>query len=142
MPNSFFNRFGEGILNKLNPLAVKSDHTNLDCGAIHFDIKDGIAKTPRGLAFQTTEVTWTGGGKINFKTEQIDLRATSKARKGLGISMGDLAKLLQLRGPITDPVLVPDPVGLMKLGAEVGFAVMTGGLSLLFETASLSLYVA
>jgi len=132
-PNNSLDRFGAGIVTSvINPFEKDEQFTTLHCGASYLEITDGIAHTRRGFAVQLTKVTWLGSGKVNLKTEEIDIRATPKARKGL-FGAGTLAKMLQLRGTLTNPQLVTDPVGLVKSGANVALAFATGGVTLLFE---------
>ncbi len=132
-PNNLLNRFGSGIsVSRINPFDDNERYTTLRCGATHYDIKDGIAKTPRGLAIQLPKVTWLGSGQVNLKTEEIDIRLQPHARKSV-LSLGTLAHVMQLRGTLANPELVVDPVGLARAGGNVALAFSTGGMSLLAE---------
>jgi uncharacterized protein involved in outer membrane biogenesis len=123
--------FGKDILSQINPLSARRGFSELECGALAFEIKDGLATTPKGMVFRETSATWFGSGRVNLKNERINANIESKAREGLGISAGKLASLLQLDGTLANPTLTPDPVGVAKTGIEAALAISTGGLSLL-----------
>ena len=132
-PNNALNRFGSGIsISMINPFDENEQYTTLLCGASRFDIKDGIAQTPRGLAIQLPNVAWLGSGRVNLKTEEIDIRAQPRARRSV-LSAGTLAHVLQLRGTLSNPQLVVDPTGLARTGGNIALAFSTGGMSLLYE---------
>ncbi|MDH3993600.1 MAG: hypothetical protein OEV47_11850, partial [Gammaproteobacteria bacterium] len=64
--------------------------------------------------------------------EQLKLGFTSSSRKGLGFSVGSVfSNTVQVRGPLTDPSIVPNPTGILWRGWA---AVMTGGLSVVGES--------
>jgi len=125
------NKLGVSLLDQINPVRKKGDPNILECAAVYFEIRDGSATTPRGLAAQFEEVTWLGNGEINLATEQIRISARPKARKGLGISLNHLAKLVLLGGTLSRPVVYLDPIGVIGASANYAAAISTGGLSLL-----------
>jgi len=132
-PNNLLNRFGAGIsISSINPFDESEEYTTLHCAASHFEFTDGVATTPRGLAIQVPRVTWLGSGQIDFKNETIDLRVQPRARRSV-LSSSDLVRMLQFRGPLTNPRLVANPVGLATSGASVALAFSTGGVSLLWQ---------
>ncbi len=124
------NKYGVSLLQQINPARKKSDSNILDCGAVYFEIKDGVATTPRGLAAQFKEVTWLGNGQINLATERINISAKHKARKGFGINLNPMAKLVLLSGTLTKPQIQIDPVGVVGVSAGYAAAISTGGLSM------------
>jgi hypothetical protein len=126
-----FSNLGKGILSQVNPLSAERGYSEIECAAAAFDIKDGIATTPRGLVVRETSATWFGSGEIDLKTEQINISVESKPRKGLGLSAGALASLVQFGGTLANPTITLNPVGVAKTGAHAALAVSTGGLSLL-----------
>lgn len=125
------NKFGVSLLNQINPVREKGDPNILECGAVYFEIEDGVATTPRGLAAQFEQVTWLGNGDINLANERIHISVRPKARKGLGVSLNQLAKLVLLGGTLSHPVVQLNPVGVIGASANYAAAISTGGLSLL-----------
>ena len=115
-----------------NPGAKGSD-TQLECGVIKFDIKDGIATTDKGIAFVTSNMNIVGSGVVNLKTEQLDIGIDPQARSGTSISAGQLAELVRVGGTLAEPKAVPDTKAAFKTAASVGAAVATGGLSILAQ---------
>ena len=115
----------------LNPAAKGDDQTQIECGVIKFDIKDGIATTDKGIALATNKMYVIGSGEINLKTETLDIGVNPKAREGVGISAGQLAELVRLKGTLANPKAGIDTKAAVMAGVSVGAAVATGGLSLL-----------
>lgn len=132
LKKSAMTRFGAGLVSRINPLG--SDTTMLECAIARFDAKDGMVDVTRKLAAQTTEVTWFGGGDINFKTEELDLGIHPKPRKALS-SLTDLglAKLIHIGGTLAEPSIGIDPVDAAKKYASYSAYIATGGLSFLAE---------
>ncbi|MBL1321344.1 MAG: AsmA family protein [Methylophaga sp.] len=116
------------ILTMLNPLAKSDTETQLECLAIKFDIKGGIATTDKGIAAVTREMSVIGSGTIDLRTEKINIRIKPHAREGLGLNAGQLAGMLKLEGTLTAPSPTIDARSTL---VSVGAAVATGGLSFL-----------
>jgi len=132
-PNNALNRFGAGIsISSINPFDESTVYTTLHCAAARFEFTDGVATTPRGLAIQLPRVTWLGSGLVDFNDEQIDLRVQPRARRTV-LSFSGLARMLQFAGPLTNPRLVVNPMGLVTSGANLALAFSTGGVSLLWD---------
>lgn len=122
------------VLGSLNPLAATDDFTQMDCGVVHFIIKDGIAMADKGIAVETSKVHVVGAGAIDLGTEEIDIGITPRARQGVGLSLGGaVAGLTRVRGTLASPAIGVDELGAARTAASVGAAVATGGLSLLGE---------
>ena len=77
-----------------------------------------------------TDVTWFGSGEINLKTEEIDFGMSPKPRKGLGISLGSLAKMVAVGGTLAHPRIVLDPKDIAVKYGKYTAAMATGGLTL------------
>lgn len=130
-PNNLLNRFGAGFsLSRFNPFEQDQPYTTLYCGAAYLQIKDGVAKTPDGLAIQLPRVTWLGSGRVNLETERIDLRISPNARRSL-VSAGTLANMIQFRGTLRNPRVVVNPAGVATTGAHAALTYATAGAWLL-----------
>jgi len=129
---SYLSQFGAGLLKQLNPL--DSEKTVLECGVVRFDIEDGIADFRRKIAAQTTEVTWLGGGKINLKTEEIDVGISPKARGAISsLTNIDLASLVHIGGTLAKPRFGIDLTDVAYKYAGYTAFLATGGLSFLAQ---------
>jgi uncharacterized protein involved in outer membrane biogenesis len=115
----------------LNPGAKGDQGSKIKCGVVKLDIKDGIAPVDKGIALETNRMNILGSGSINFKTEELDLGVTPQAREGAGVSVGQLAELVRLKGTFANPSIVPDTKAAVMAGVSAGVAVATGGLSIL-----------
>ncbi len=134
--NTEINWVGADFLSELaqaiNPMAKKDDYTVLKCGVVRFEVSNGIAKSPKGIALETDKINVIGNGLIDLKTEAINFSIRPQARQGLGISLGDqVAGLISLKGTLADPKIGLDEEEAAIKAAEVGAAIATGGISLL-----------
>ncbi len=123
-----------GLLQLLNPLKKEEKYTKINCFAGGFDIKNGLAQSS-ALVLDTPQVRVFGNGKIDFKTEEIDLLFNPIPQKGVGItglaklslSLGELTKPLKFRGTLSKPSLSIDPTGsIITLGKAVGGVALFG----------------
>jgi uncharacterized protein involved in outer membrane biogenesis len=121
------------FVTRLNPFAAREPSSEIECVAVRFPIRNGIADNPVGIGMLTRSLSILGGGKLNFATERIDLRARPKPREGLGLSVAGLVDFLRIGGTLKKPQAVTDTVGVATAGVKVGAAVATAGLSLVAE---------
>ncbi len=121
------------VVSKLNPLSKGGQSTNLKCGVVRFAAKDGIARTDRGIAFETDQMNVVSSGTVDLKSEAIDFSLLPEARQGIGIGAGQLVNLLRVRGTLTQPTVGVNEVGVAQMAATIGAAVATGGLSFLAQ---------
>ena len=132
LEKSFMSQFGAGLLSNLNPL--DSDKTTLECAVVRFEIEDGIADFHKKIAAQTTEVTWMGGGKINLKTEELDVGLAPKARGAVsGLTNVGLASLIHIGGTLAEPKVGIDLADVAKKYVGYSAFIATGGLSFLAQ---------
>lgn len=104
----------------------------LQCGIALALFKDGQGVTPFGFAARTNQANLLGRIQIDLGKETLEMNLDSRGREGVGISVSSIfSNTIQIRGPLTDPGIVPDTVGLAWRGWA---AVMTGGLSVLGES--------
>jgi hypothetical protein len=132
LKKSLLTKFGQGLLQTVDPFDKGTETAELVCAIMRFDVKDGIADAEEKIVAQFTKVTWFGGGTIDLKTEALDIGAQSKPRVGVG-SIGGLAGLVHIGGTLGNPRAVPDPKGMVKAYGETYLTVVTGGLYLLVK---------
>ncbi|WP_457666747.1 AsmA family protein [Thiolapillus sp.] len=122
---------GEGVIETFDPAPQKN--SILECGALYFSIKEGVATTPRGLAAVFKRATWLGQGELNLAKEMIWLSFKPLPRRGFGIRKLGLAGLIMLGGNLSSPTILIDPKGAISSSLSYMAAVSTGGASLLLE---------
>jgi AsmA family protein len=115
----------------LNPLAERESTSQLICGVLNFDIKDGTATADKGIALQTDKVNVLGSGIIDLKTEALDIRVSPKAREGLGVGLGTISDTVYIAGTLANPTPATDARSALRAAGTIGGAIATGGLSLL-----------
>jgi hypothetical protein len=104
----------------------------VECGVTVALFKDGKGVTPYGFAARTNQANLLGQVHIDLGTETMQMSLDSRGREGVGISVGSIfSNTVQIKGPLTDPSIVPDATSLLWRGWA---AVMTGGLSVLGES--------
>ena len=123
------------LLKAINPFSKERDKARLDCAVVRFDIKDGVARTDKGIAVETDSIFLVGDGEIDLRSEEIDIQIRTSSRDGLGVGVGDLAKVVGVGGTLAAPSPALDVKGTATAGATVGAAVATGGLSLIAQKA-------
>ena len=133
LEKSAMTQFGRSLTDSLNPFDKEKEKSELSCAIVRFDIDDGIANANNRIVAQMTRVTWFGGGTINLKTEQIGIGAQSKPRKGLGISLGNLASLVYVVGTLGNPKVQLNPKDVAVKYGHHYLTVMTGGAFLVLK---------
>jgi uncharacterized protein involved in outer membrane biogenesis len=127
-----------GLLQLLNPLKKDEKYTKINCFAGAFDINNGLAQS-NALVLDTSQASVVGYGKIDLKTEEIDLVLKPSPKKGVGInglakfslSFGELTKTLKLKGTLSKPSITIDPTGsIITLGKAIGGMVLFGPFGL------------
>jgi AsmA protein len=99
---------------------LKGDElVDIRCAIADFAVKDGVANT-NAFVFDTSVVLVEGGGTVNLKTEEMDLKLRPKPKDS---SLASLNSPLYLRGTFSDPKPSPD-VG--RLAAKGVGAVLMG----------------
>lgn len=125
---------GTNVLKLLNPLAKKEDYTVVNCMVVGFNIADGLARS-NALVFDTSYMSVVGKGKINLKTEKLDISLNPNPKKGLGggalgkltLSLGELARAFRLGGTLANPRLAIDKSQtILTIGKVIGGQALLG----------------
>ena len=125
LPVRQFDLIASDLVQAAMPWATRhGERTELNCVATRLKIADGVANVER-LLIDTTKITVTGLGEINFNTEQIDLKLDPRPKDPSLIS---LATRMRLSGSFTEYGAAPDAMGLAK-GAAAGVALAIGELN-------------
>jgi AsmA family protein len=121
------------VVEKVNPFRKTDPQTDLKCGVIKFTVKDGMATTDRGIAFETSKMTLVSSGTANLKTETIDFSLRPNPRESAGIGAGELVKLMRVRGTLAEPKIGIDELQAAKSAISIGAGLATGGISALAQ---------
>lgn len=104
----------------------------LQCGITVALFQNGLGVTPHGFAARTNQANLLGRINVDLGAETLQMSLDSRGREGVGLSVGSIfSNTIQIRGPLTNPGIVPNTTGLLWRGWA---AVATGGLSVLGET--------
>ncbi len=121
------------LVHAINPFSTREATSRLRCAVVRFEIKEGIATADRSIALETDKINMLSSGYIDLRKEMLEFNFRPEARALLSVDLGELAKLVRLAGPLSDPVIEIDPVGTARLGVTVGAAVATAGTSYLVQ---------
>ncbi len=117
------------VVAQVNPFRTTDPQTDLKCGVVKFTVKDGMATTDRGIAFETSKMTVVSSGTANLKSEALDFSLRPNPKQPAGIGAGELVKLTRVRGTLAEPKIGVDEVEAAKAALTIGAGVATGGLS-------------
>lgn len=121
------------MINTISPFVKEEKTTELECAAIKFVAKDGVLKSKKQMAIESTRMKIVGSGKIDMHSEDIAIGFTPIAKSGIGVNVGNIVKFVYLGGTLSNPKMENDPLGIAESGVAVTAAVATGGLSLIAE---------
>jgi hypothetical protein len=121
------------VVEKVNPFRKTDPQTDLKCGVIKFTVKEGMATTDRGIAFETSKMTVVSSGTANLKTESIDFSLRPNPRGSAGIGAGELVKLMRVQGTLAEPKIGIDELQAAKTAVSIGAGLATGGISALAQ---------
>lgn len=125
-------------LNKLgaavNPFHNVDPSTELQCAVIRLPLRNGVAEVERSIAFETKKFGATASGKLDFRTQTLDLAIRPQVRQGVPLDIPQVADLVRFRGPFAAPTVAIDSVGTAATIARIGAAAYTGGLSMVGES--------
>ncbi|MEK7245519.1 MAG: AsmA-like C-terminal region-containing protein, partial [Pseudomonadota bacterium] len=123
------------IVTALNPFAQADEFTSLGCAVARVKVTGGVAETRDGIALETGKMTVVGGGRIDLRSEELDLAFKPEARQGFGLGLGDIVGLVRVEGTLGNPSYGLDPLatvmGAVGAVASGAVGVMTGGLSII-----------
>jgi len=115
----------------LKPQPAAQSH--IDCAVVRLPLKNGVAAVNRSIALETDQLSVSARGEVRLDDETLALAFKPTPKTGLNINPMNLAQLVVLKGPWSDPKLTLDPQGVAGVAASLGLAGATGGLSLLAQ---------
>ncbi len=121
------------IMDKANPFRRQDPYTDVKCAVVRLPVREGVATSQRTIAYETTKVNMVVAGRINLRTEALDLAVRPTVKEGIGLGAGSLAELVRVTGTLAEPAIGIDTLGSARAALSVGGAVLTSGLSLLGE---------
>jgi hypothetical protein len=125
-------------LNKLgaavNPFHNIDPSTELQCAVIRLPLHNGVAEIERSIAIETKKFGATASGKLDFRTQTLDLAIRPQIRQGVPLDIPQVADLVRFRGPFASPAVAIDSAATAATIARIGAAAYTGGLSIIGES--------
>jgi hypothetical protein len=107
--------FSTGLVKMINPFKKRTDYTEVNCFVCILDIDEGDAKT-KALVLDTGQTLTIGKGRVNFKTEKLNISLKPVPKEGIGIdkvgkisiSLSEFYKPVKIRGTLAQPALAID----------------------------------
>jgi hypothetical protein len=129
--NLLFGDLTSEVIKRINVFSQKKTYTEINCFISHMKINDGLAE--QAFVLDTPQTTFRAAGKINLKTEALDLRFKTTPKQGIkvpglgrvSLSLGELTKPVKIGGTLAKPSITIDPTQ-----TAVTFGKVIGGLSL------------
>jgi uncharacterized protein involved in outer membrane biogenesis len=128
--DSPLNKLGAAI----NPFHNVDPSTELQCAVIRLPLHNGVAEIERSIAIETKKFGATASGKLDFRTQTLDLAIRPQVRQGVPLDIPQVADLVRFRGPFASPAVAIDSVATAATIARIGAAAYTGGLSMVGES--------
>lgn len=129
--NFFMGDLTVALLRAINPLATQDPVLDVQCAAVILDFEEGVGAGEPAFVLQTPELNVIGDAELDLGAERIVAYFSAQARRGLGISLGDLNPFTKLEGPLTAPRV---SLSSKKAFLEGGAAIATQGLSILLKS--------
>jgi hypothetical protein len=130
--------WGGDALTKLsdlvNPFRREEKKTNLLCWVVRLPAKAGVVTVDHSIAMETNRLNVVAAGMIDLRNETVNLGFRTRAKEGIGIGAVNLAELVKVTGPLSNPSVGADTIESAKKALTVGGALATGGLSLIGQT--------
>jgi hypothetical protein len=117
----------------INPFHDSDPSTELQCAVVRLPLHNGVAEIERSIAMETKKFGATASGKLDFRTQTLDLAIRPQIRQGIPLDIPQVADLVRFRGPCASPTVAIDSVATAATVARIGAAAYTGGLSLVGE---------
>ncbi|HKJ16927.1 MAG TPA: AsmA family protein [Xanthomonadales bacterium] len=125
--NLVFSDIVTEVFQKLNPFTKTSDQTNVECGVLVIEFRDGEALVDP-LILQSDKIVSTSRGDVDMRTERVNLQFSTRTRTGIGLSASMIINpFIKVGGTLSQPMIVLDPADAAIQG---GAAVASAGLSL------------
>ena len=130
--NSVMDMASGGILAQLfgalNPMAKEEPFTKWDCTVVRLNVENGLGELSPMLG-QAEKLTIVGAGKIDLRSEELDIEFNTKPRTGVGLTADMfVTPFVKVSGTLAQPGIGMNKSGTLLAG---GAAVLTGGMSLL-----------
>ena len=130
--------WGGDTLTKLsdmvNPFRREEKRTDLNCWVVRLPAKGGIVTVDHSIAMETNRLNVVAAGMIDLRNETVHLGFRTRAKEGIGIGAVNLAELVKVSGPLSNPTVGADTIESAKKALSLGGALATGGLSLIGQT--------
>src|SRR5690606_7504732 len=91
------------FLDFLNPLSKKQNYTNLECAAIRFKAKNGIAYALNNIGIETGNFLVLGSGQVDLRAENLDFEFQIEPKTDFNIEIGSFANFFRVEGPLSNP---------------------------------------
>ncbi len=122
------------LVDAINPFRDVDPSTELQCAVIRLPLHNGVAEVERSIAFETKKFGATASGKLDFRTQTLDLAIRPQVRQGAPLDIPQVVDLVRFRGPFASPAVAIDSVATASTIARIGAAAYTGGLSIIGES--------
>lgn len=116
------------LFEALNPFRRQEPYSELECGVLLVELKDGQGELPVVL-FQNGRLRVVGKGAVDLRTEQLQVEFNTQPRKGIGVGADMfVTPFVMLGGTLASPSIEMNKRAVLLRG---GAAFLSGGLTIL-----------
>jgi hypothetical protein len=113
--NDLVQTAGAGVTQMLSGWTEGGSDLRLNCIVVRLPVKGGVMKG-EAILLDTAAATVSGEGTIDLRDETLDLKVTPEAKQ---TSLLSLAVPFLIQGTLTEPQVLPDPVGTAVGAAKI-----------------------
>ncbi|MGI9341857.1 MAG: AsmA family protein [Gammaproteobacteria bacterium] len=118
------------VFDKVNPFSKQEGFTRIQCVTILLRSVDGQVDGVPAVLLQTDKLNIVGVAYVDLKTEKIDVKIETAARKGLGIGAADfVTPYTKIGGTMASPKLAFDTEEAVARGAQTAATLGTSWIA-------------
>ncbi len=132
--SSLFRFIGDDIIGTITNKKKKEKETNIQCIAVNLNLKDGVTKSDRNIAMQTSTANIIIDGLADLGKEYIDVSIVTVVKEGFKFS-SSLAEMIKIQGALAKPEIIINKDGVINNVATTALTTtvigtLTGGITL------------
>ncbi|MBC7735494.1 MAG: hypothetical protein H7306_27015 [Bacteriovorax sp.] len=117
------------LVEPVDPVQKQAEGADLQCLAARLPIRQGNIAIGHSLALERERLAVLASGEVDLGSDTLVMAFHPTVKQGLGLGAMDLARLVKLRGTLSQPATAADLRGAARKAASSGVAVAVGGLS-------------
>ena len=114
------------LVEPVDPVQKQAEGADLQCLAARLPIRQGNIAIGHSLALERERLAVLASGEVDLGSDTLVMAFHPTVKQGLGMGAMDLARLVKLRGTLSQPATAADLRGAARKAASIGVAVAAG----------------